>query len=452
MSSVLPGLTDINQLTNPLVDPANEIQELIIPAGSEWRVDITDNEKLELKVVSGIAEIFGTELANNVEYQFKNWKFPILAIEDVKLEWKCAEFATKEINIQPNGSLNYIYNLHFAFEKLRGSSFNGFKAMVIGDSCTGKTSLCRTLSSYAIKAKPYHPLYVNLNPQEGIFSIPGCVSATPISDILDVQCPTWGQTITSGATKLHSKQTLLKNFGLEKISQNVELYKDTITQLARGVGKRLEEDSLVCRSGSLIDTPPISSLSEDMSELKHIISVFDVNFIIVLAENDDSKIFIDAQQHLKPLVNNQIFRIPPLDGAVNTEDTYQRALQRNAIKEYFYGPNDTVLSPYAIGVDYEDIRIFKPVNSQEIDPEELISNALEYTPVEISQSNIQHAIVAITYAAKNASGQEAQQADIMGFALVLDVNERKRKVRILLPVSGRIPYKALVLTSFRYLE
>ncbi|CCH60640.1 hypothetical protein TBLA_0D01320 [Henningerozyma blattae CBS 6284] len=426
--SVLPGLTDNNQLTDSLIDASNEIQQLNIPAGSEWRIELSSETKLDLKIKSGIAEIFGTELANDINYSFKNWKFPIYAVEDVKLEWKCPELASKELNILRNNSQQYIYNLHFAFEKMRGLSFDGFRAMVVGKSSSGKTSLCRTLASYAIKSKPYQPLYVNTNPQDGILSMPGCLTATPISDILDAQSATWGQSMTSGATALHSKQPLVRNFGLENVSENRKLYMNVITQLANDVRNRLEEDSLVCRSGTIIDSPPLSVFDDDFIELKHIVKEFNVNILIVLCEDENDQIWKNMKTHLQPLIGNFVLRAPILDGVVKVDDVFKRSQQRDAIREYFYGTPQIVLSPYAIGVDYEDITMWKPMSNMEQDWQNNDKTSqLTLKAVEITSNNIQHAIVAITYVPKNASGNEVEKANILGFGLVMEVNEKKGK-------------------------
>lgn len=442
----LPGINDANQ-SSIAMGGDDELHKLMIQQGSEWKVEVSADSRLNIKVKSGIAEIFGTELVIGTEYTFQNYQFSIFAVEDVELEWRCPELHTDTLSVSSNTTAKFVYNLHFALEKMRSSSFEGPKVLVVGEANCGRTTLCRTLSSYAIKFKSYQPMYVNLDPQQAVFSPPGCLTATPISDILDVRSSSWGQSMTSGATALHSKQPLVKNFGLERISENKGLYLDMVRQLAQGVNDRLLNDSLVRRSGALIDTPPISQLDEGFNDLEFYAKQFNANVVVLLGITDNS-VAEKIANKLMPFTGNHIVSLPKLSGCIPVEDSYRRSLQRNAIREYFYGTPTTVLSPYAIGADLGDITVHRPRN--------LIEDAQEQTdefiPVEVTANNLQHALVALTYADRKATPEMVQKAPLLGFGLITEVNEKRNKLRILLPVPGALPNKAMVLTSHRYLE
>lgn len=445
----LPGLSDGQTIT---ADSNNDSHPLNIPRGSEWKVERPSESRLIIVIKTGIAEIFGTELANGIEYEFRSFNFSIFSVEDVTLEWKCPEMSVQNLTVIPNTTSKFIYNLHFALEKMRCSSFEGPRAMIIGEANSGKTSLCRTLCSYAIKYKPYQPMFINLDPREGVFSPPGCISAIPISDILDVQSSTWGQSMTSGATPLHSKQPFVKNYGLERLTDNRTFYQRLTSELASVVDERLAGDSLVRRSGCIVDTPPLASLSEKDNELEEIVRKFKVNVVVAIGDESDA-IFEKYAQKLFPHVGSNFIKIPKLSGCIPTDDVYKRLLQRSSIREYFYGTPKVVLSPYAIGADMEDVSIWKPKNVMDLtEAEAEKQNGNEMIPVEVTASNLQHALVAITYADRKASAAEVERAPILGFALITEVNEKRRKLRILLPVPGRLPNKAMVLTSYRYLE
>lgn len=51
---------------------ASNRREWILKKESEIRCEVGENETLTLKLTSGSAEIFGTEMAQNKEYAFKN--------------------------------------------------------------------------------------------------------------------------------------------------------------------------------------------------------------------------------------------------------------------------------------------------------------------------------------------------------------------------------------------
>lgn len=446
----LPGLNDASH-SEKIAEGDNDSHSLTIPQGSEWKIEVPMDATLSIEIKSGIAEIFGTELANGREYFFKNYKFSLFCVEDTILSWKCPALSSISLSITQNTTAKYVYNLHFALEKMRSSSFDGPRALILGEQNSGKTALCRTLCSYGLKFKSYQPMYVNLAPQQAIFTVPGCLTAVPVSEVLDVQCSTWGQSMTSGATQLHGKQPLVKSFGLESISENKQLYLCMVEQLASNVSDRLLNDSLVRRSGALIDTPPLNQLDDEFDDLETFAKDFRANVAVILGEYEEIKLQKIAAR-LSPYVGSHIINLPKLSGTIESDDVYRRSLHSSAIREYFYGTDQTVLSPYAVGVDYEDITVWKHKTILEDQGLSQEASSTELIPVEIDPSNLQHALVAISYANRKAPASEVAGASLLGFGLITEVNEKRRKIRILLPVPGNLPNKALILTSYRYLE
>ena len=115
--SVLPGLESVSEVRDLLINP-NAPHYLTIPQGSQWKIKLTNDAKLTVRVISGIAEIFGTELATDVEYHFQNWCFSIFAVEETYIEWKSADLQQDDVrqDIQPNLTAHILYNLHFTLE------------------------------------------------------------------------------------------------------------------------------------------------------------------------------------------------------------------------------------------------------------------------------------------------------------------------------------------------
>lgn len=474
----------------------DEPQYLNLSIGMQWSLQlgkqdlVGQNVKIYVTVLSGICEVLGTELANDVEYCFQDWNFNILAIEDSRIKWRLVNLMIPLndpfINsITPNDTAKYVYNLYFAIEKLRYSSFTGPNLLILGNTNTGKTSLSRILSSYSIKNKAYQPMFINLDPIQPIVSPPGCVMATPISDLIDLQSPFWNESLTSGATKLHSRQPLIKNFGLEKIEENLNWYAEIVRQTLDTVNRRLNNDPLVQRSGCIIDTPSCfyESYENFKNILQMIISKMNIDIVVILSSNTDED--ISATINDEPINNiidkNRctIIKLPKLSGVIPNDDAYKRLLQRLAIRDYFYGDINTVITPYVTSCDFTDLIIWKiPANNEynslsgqedtetasnsiqnlndtNNNLENVITDAitpLTLQPVEVNQSNLQHAIIAIYYCPKRSDPKEILQSSVMGFALITEVNEKRQKCKLLLPVPGSLPKNALMLTSYRYLE
>lgn len=124
--SFLPGLVETTAVTDLYVD-TNEVHKEKIPQGTIWKIKVPADSKMTINIVSGIAEIFGTELANNVEYSFSNWNFSIYAVEEVHLEWKGSDPhpIVEDEDLISNRTAKYIYNLHFSLDKMRSTSFEG---------------------------------------------------------------------------------------------------------------------------------------------------------------------------------------------------------------------------------------------------------------------------------------------------------------------------------------
>ena len=57
---------------------------------------------------------------------------------------------------------------------------------------------------------------------------------------------------------------------------------------------------------------------------------------------------------------------------------------------------------------------------------------------------MQNAIIAIVNAEPGDSEENIRDASVIGFIYVAEVDEKKRKMKVLAPLSGRLPNKALI--------
>jgi len=136
-------------------------------------------------------------------------------------------------------------NLHFALEKQRGlagesPTVQGPRVMIIGPENAGKTSLVKILTAYAVR-QGRKPAVVNLDPKEGVLSLPGTLSATSFSTIMDVE-EGFGSSPTSGPSPVPVKLPLVYYYGLETPEGNTKLYKALVSRMAVAVSSRLSED------------------------------------------------------------------------------------------------------------------------------------------------------------------------------------------------------------------
>ena len=147
-------------------------------------------------------------------------------------------------------------NTHFALEDLRISATNedssGPRVLVVGPENAGKTTLVKILASYAHRGGQ-QPVLVNTDCKEGMFSIPGTVSAAVLDSIIDVE-QGWGSSPTNGPSQIPVKLPLVYQFGMEEPELNSDHFKSIISRLALSVMSRMTDDSITKYAGCIIDT------------------------------------------------------------------------------------------------------------------------------------------------------------------------------------------------------
>lgn len=63
-------------------------------------------------------------------------------------------------------------------------------------------------------------------------------------------------------------------------------------------------------------------------------------------------------------------------------------------------------------------------------------------------AQMQNAILAIVHANPDDSQENIRDASVIGFVHVAEVDEKRRKLKILAPLSGRLPNRAMIWESW----
>ena len=168
-------------------------------------------------------------------------------------------------------------NLHFALERIREDAptqaKDGPRVLVLGPENAGKTSLVKLLTAYATRSGR-QPVAVNLDTKESMLSVPGSLSATTFSSIIDVE-EGWGSSPTNGPTLVPVKLPLVYYLGLANPEDKTSVYKPIMTRLALSVMNRLAIDKEAKGTGCIIDTPGVISQGKGGYEIiQHAVSEF----------------------------------------------------------------------------------------------------------------------------------------------------------------------------------
>lgn len=331
---------------------------------------------------------------------------------------------------------------------------------------------------------------VNVDPREGMLSLPGTLSAAVFATLMDLETEGgsgWGGAPSSGPSAVPVKLPLVYNYGYAKPSDAPDLYRGLVTRLAGAVASRMSEDSAVENSGLLIDTPAVTAEDDGATAtanshgkhshlmsidlLSHIIDEFSVNLVVVLGEGPAST---SIQQALTNRFQGetttlgepiQIVQLDASDGVVDRSDMLEQQQREACIKEYFFGDAKRTLSPYTQQVDADTLTVLRlppadnaPKLSDEAEEKEdgEEGEAEEDAADEegaIGEHNLEkvtagpslaHWTLAVMNAGLHDPPDVIQHATVLGFVYVAEVDAERRKVRILAPVSGRLGDRPLV--------
>lgn len=475
-----------------------------IPAFSEWRVETSKSSTVTLKLESGTAEIFGTELSPNITYVFKEaMKFAVATYQGCKLLYTTTNPLDSEY-ISDETILKQVLNLHFAVENLSKNSRTS-RILIIGPKDCGKTSLARTLTSYTLKTSNKQPYLINLNPKLPHFAISSQLTATKIYDSLDAETFTLGETFTTGpGTGVYRSQIpLVKNFGLENFSDNLELYKCLISELSTDVESKITA-SAVDSGAIIVDTPPLNVSNWKL--IQHIVDSFQINLILVVG---NERLLVDLRKKLTISDHVQMLKMPRSSGCIEKEPKFERDLQQRAIKQYFYGVERSQLNPYTLHCSVKDFIFLKPINSDsgnaefmnfisgdaedENDLQPKIENDDDYDPMgsasikatvtkvwryekmfekvegpkETDLTNVILSIIDdkgldLARLMSNKMSEEEKKLElskhvvskaVLGFAYVTGCDDDTGKLKLLIPSPvSTVPGKILIITQMRYHE
>ncbi|KAI8660289.1 MRNA cleavage and polyadenylation factor CLP1 [Fusarium keratoplasticum] len=436
----IPGLGQI-----PSQPTASSTRVLALRPVCEWRFQVSHGSSVIVKVLSGTAEKDGVELAPRNAYNFSGVKSKILTWHGCELEidGRCDSESIADYGNPTENVANSHLNLHGQLNDMRQAAARegreGPRVLITGGVNTGKTTLARTLTSYATR-QGYQPLVVNADPKEGLLSLPGTLSASVLATVMDPEAVDgWGSTPTSGPSSVPVKLPLVFYYGLESPEEDPDFYRELVSKLAGSVSGRLNEDENVKNSGVIIDGTGLPEQTKDGFDLvAHIVDEFSINVIIVVGSShlggELTKRFASERTSLGEPIS--VVPLDKSDGVVERDEMFMQHAREAAIKEYFFGDSRRTLSPLIQQVDFDNVVVYHT-------PEHPTYNG-ETLAREEPSTPMQHWTLAIMHATPKESPDTVRAAGVMGFLYVSDVDEERRKIKLLSPVSGRLGDQPLV--------
>lgn len=391
-------------------------------------------------------------------------------------------------------------NTHFALEGLReqASRTGGYapRVLVLGPEDAGKTSLCKILTGYAVRSGR-SPVFVNLDPGEGVLSLPGTLTSTMFKTLIEVE-EGWGNAPMSGPNgEIPVKLPLVYYFGSTTPEEKSgAVFKSQVARLSLAVQGRIAQDEDAKSSGIIVDTSGGIAGSKGYDIISHIVSEFGINCIICLGSE---RLYSDMVRRFdgSPISGFRtgsgeeqekiaVIKLSKSGGVADRDTTYMRALRDSQVKSYFYGnakvgagislqPRqqqidfDSVtvwrrISPHSSGTSmatgsgggaFDDDDTFLPggADDNELPAPKTLGSSVPLPASQIFErltapiSSLRNCVLAVLNCEPDPTENEQdvlRDSSVMGFLYVTDIDEARGRINLLSPVAGRVPTRALV--------
>jgi polyribonucleotide 5'-hydroxyl-kinase len=283
-------------------------KDWVLEKETELRLEAPEDTTVDVKLLTGTAEVFGTEMARNKSYSLSpRLKVAIFTWHSCTMR---VEGEPQVIYVSEDTPMVMYLNSHIAVDQLRHrreqEGQTGPRVLVAGATDVGKSSLCRLLLSYAARLGR-QPCLIDCDVGQGSVSMPGTICALPVERPADIE-----------TGEFNKQASLVYTVGHTSPAGNYMLYTTLVSSLAHMFLERCKTKPATKTGGCVINTCGwVDGLG--YKALLHIAQAFAVDVVLVL---DHERLFLDLQRDLPPTTDI----VPlPKSGGVRAESESEMA-------------------------------------------------------------------------------------------------------------------------------
>lgn len=443
----------------------------VLEAETELRLEVPHGGKTcTIQLMRGSCELWGVELALNQQYILTGgMKLALFTWHGCVVDVDCDAMEISYTSEETQANVSYV-NTHAQLEAQRDTALasqgEGPRVLIVGPQESGKSSLAKVLVAYATKLGRT-PIWVDLDPADNALSVPGTLSAAPMSAAaVTVDCYATTGIPAGTATPL------VLWFGATSL-ENVDLYKAQVSALSTKIDKRIEDDVNAKASGLIVNT---NGLIQDGGYqcLLHAVDALRITVVLVMGHD---RLYSMLSSHFSKqphLSGTKLIKLPRSGGVVSRDATYLRQSRSLSMKRYFNGdmvlpPNAQAganrvpqLTPFLAHVPFADVTLYKltsvalsasllPVAGMQA------TEAVQLTPVKVNEQ-LQHSLLAVCHPSavqryeESGSARDLYETGVAGFVSVDRVINDTEMLHLLCPCAGALPSHTLLVGDMTWME
>ncbi|ESP00169.1 hypothetical protein LOTGIDRAFT_226039 [Lottia gigantea] len=407
----------------------------------ELRFEVETKQTVVMEMTHGKGEVFGAELAKNKKYKFNSGaKVAVYTWHgcQIKISFPNLVGTTEVAYISKETPMLMYLNTHAALEQMRlkadEENMRGPRAIIVGPTDVGKSTLCRILCNYAARLGRA-PIFADIDVGQGQTDIPGTIGALSVERPSDVE------------EDYSQLSPLSFHFGHKTPQTNTALYELLIQRLAEVINMRSEKSKRTNVSGVIINTCGwIRGAGYEL--IKNTAGAFEVDLVMVI---DQERLFNELKRDLPHFVH--VVLLPKSGGVVERSQSSRGEARDAKIREYFYGI-DNSLYPHNFEVKFTDVKIFKigaPVLPESCLPLGMKAedNKTKQVPVMPSMSLLHHVF---SVSAANSPEDNVVETNVLGYVVITAIDMEKQCFTVLAPSPRPLPKNILLMMDLQFMD